>query len=618
MRKFNKNLLLTILVGALVLAAVTFTRSIKARAFISPAPVNLGTAGNFVLLAEAGITNVPTSHIVGNIGASPITAFALTTIACSEIKGTIYGVDATYVGDSVNTTCFAGNPGVPAVTPSDANKTLVDNAVIAMEAAYTNASGRVPDESDRNGGIIGGEVFLPGVYKWNSGVTIPTDMTVSGGPNDVWIFQITGTLDISANKKIILSGGAQAKNIFWVVAGATTLEPGSVFEGTILAGPGVSTIALQSLATLHGRALGQKDITLISNTVYIPAALHLLKTVVNNNGGTALNTAWTLTATGATSSPTNLIGNTPVNSGSTFKPDTYTLSENGGPSGYVASTYSCVKNGASPVSGNTITLAAGDDATCTITNTDIAPSLRLLKIVANNNSGTALNTAWTLIATGATSSPTNLASTTPVNSDSTFKADTYTLSESGGPSGYNSNYYSCVKNGGAAVSGNTITLAPGDNATCTITNTDIPAAIISSGGGGGGVTYNNPACTDVTYSSTYSTACFAGYQYREVISRTPAVCTLTPAQIDASSRACVSPTVSSVATTTPAVATPVITTSTPSVITPITPPAQSVPKLPNTGLAPLEKNTSGVVWALIIIFVSVLTSIALVLKKNRM
>ena len=516
MRKFNKNLLLTILGGALVLAIVTFTRSIKARAFISPAPVNLGTAGNFVLLAEAGITNVPPSNIVGNIGASPITAFAMTTIACSEIKGTIYGVDAAYVGDGHNTTCFAGNPGVPAVTPSDANKTLVDNAVIDMEAAYTNATGRVPDETDRDGGIIGGETFLPGVYKWNSGVTIPTDITLAGGANDVWIFQITGTLDISANKKMILTGGAQAKNIFWVVAGTTTLEPGSVFEGTILAGSGVSEIALQNLATLHGRALGQKDITLISNTVFIPAALHLLKTVVNNNGGTASNTAWTLTATGATSSPTNLIGNTPVNSGTTFKPDTYTLSESGGPAGYNASLYSCVKNGAAAVSGNTITLNAGDEATCTITNTDI------------------------------------------------------------------------------------------------------PAAIVSSGGGGGGgVTYNNPACTDVTYSPVYSTACFAGYQYRDVVSRTPAVCTLTSAQIDASSRACVSPVVSSVATTTPAVATPVITTSTPSVITPITPPAQSVPKLPNTGLAPLEKSTNGVVWVLIGLFVSVLTSVVVALKKNR-
>jgi hypothetical protein len=575
-------------------------------------PLSSILTNNFVILTETGITNAGHgSTIIGNVGNSSGTATQMNDVFCSEITGTIYGADSTYVG-SGNQSCFAGAPD---------DNTLVGNAVGDMGAAYTAASNETPGTGDflnagTPAGTLNGQVLVPGVYTWDNpvNVTITGDITLLGGANDVWVFQIPGTLDIQVGKKIILSGGAQAKNIFWQVGGVVSLLGNSHFEGNILA---QTQITMGDGAILTGRALSQTQVTLIGNTISDPTSLNLLKTVANNNGGTALNTAWTLTATGALGSPTNLSGSTPVNSDSTFKADTYTLSESGGPVGYTPSLYSCVKNGGAPVSGNTITLAAGDDATCTITNTDIAPSLHLLKTVANNNGGTALNTAWTLTATGATSSPTNLASTTPVNSDSTFKADTYTLSESGGPVGYTPSLYSCVKNGGAPVSGNTITLAAGDDATCTITNTDIPTFIVS-GGGGGGITINNPACTDVTYNPVYSTACFDGYQYRDVISRTPAVCTLTPDQINASRQVCtVSSTASSVSTTTPVVVTPVTSTITTSTLSVITPSIQSVPKLPNTGLAPLEKSNNGSMWVLFGLFISALTSVFLVLKKNR-
>ncbi len=78
-------------------------------------------------------------------------------------------------------------------------------------------------------------------------------------------------------------------------------------------------------------------------------ALHLRNTVTNNNGGTAVPTAWTLSATGAGGSPTNLSGKTPVDSGAGFKADTYTLAQTGGPSGYTAGPWSCVLTGTSTV-----------------------------------------------------------------------------------------------------------------------------------------------------------------------------------------------------------------------------------------------------------------------------
>ena len=83
-----------------------------------PAPINLLFAGNFAILSQSGITDTGShsSVITGNIGSSPITAAAMSDVFCSELSGTIYGVDAAYVG-STSTTCFAGDPGVPAVTP---------------------------------------------------------------------------------------------------------------------------------------------------------------------------------------------------------------------------------------------------------------------------------------------------------------------------------------------------------------------------------------------------------------------------------------------------------------------------------------------------------------------
>lgn len=124
----------------------------------------------------------------------------------------------------------------------------------------------------------------------------------------------------------------------------------------------------------------------------------------------------------------------------------------------------CAANG-------TITLAAGDNKTCTITNNDNAPSLTLNKIVTNNNGGAQLESAWTLTATGPTTlSGSGASGSTDVVSGASFHAGTYTLSESG-PSGYSSSDWSCTN--GVTVNGsNQITLSLGQTTVCTITNDD--------------------------------------------------------------------------------------------------------------------------------------------------
>jgi hypothetical protein len=96
---------------------------------------------------------------------------------------------------------------------------------------------------------------------------VPSDITIAGGPNDVWIFQIAGNLNTSAAAKVLLTGGAQAKNIFWQVAGQVTFGTTSHIEGIILAKTGIT---FQTVALMNGRALAQNAVILDKNTVKKP------------------------------------------------------------------------------------------------------------------------------------------------------------------------------------------------------------------------------------------------------------------------------------------------------------------------------------------------------------
>ncbi len=137
-----------------------------------------------------------------------------------------------------------------------------------MQTAYTDAAGRVnPNYLNLGAGNIGGLTLKQGLYKWTSNVVIPKNITISGGSTDIWIFQIDGTLNMSSAVKIILKGGAQAKNIFWQAAGAVTLGTTSHFEGIILGQTGIN---LQTGASINGRLLAQTAVTLQVNTVKKP------------------------------------------------------------------------------------------------------------------------------------------------------------------------------------------------------------------------------------------------------------------------------------------------------------------------------------------------------------
>lgn len=225
-----------------------------------PDLVNLRTAGNMVILAKAGITNVPTSTLTGNIGSSPITAASMDNITCNEISGTIYGSDAAYTGNG-DVSCFAG---------SAPDTTLVANAVLDMGTAYADAAGRSsPDFTELYAGDLSGQTLAPGLYKWDTDVLMSTDMTLDGGENDVWIFQVAGNVNIADGTSIYLTGGAMAKNVFWQVGGGTGAVIGTTahFEGVVLA---EKTVTVNTGATVNGRLLAQTAVTLDQNAVTQP------------------------------------------------------------------------------------------------------------------------------------------------------------------------------------------------------------------------------------------------------------------------------------------------------------------------------------------------------------
>jgi hypothetical protein len=229
--------------------------SFTTTATAGPATVNLGTAGNdFVVLAKSAITNVPTSIITGDLGLSPaarsyITGFSDTLVGTystsPQVTGKIYAANMT--------------------PPTPANMTT---AISDMQTAYVDAAGRpTPDFLNLGSGNLGGLTLVPGLYKWGTNVTIPTDVTLAGGANDVWIFQMSGNLIVSNGVKVFLSGGAQASNVFWQLAGQATLGTTSSFQGNILS---QTAITLQTGAKLVGRALAQTQVALQKATVTKP------------------------------------------------------------------------------------------------------------------------------------------------------------------------------------------------------------------------------------------------------------------------------------------------------------------------------------------------------------
>lgn len=238
---------------------VPFTTGFTTGTTVSASPdvVDLGTAGNYVILAETGISTTGTTSITGDIAVSPEPLTAIT-----GFDPTLNAEGTFAISDLVTGKIFAAEMTNPTTTD-------LTTAIGDMQGAYVDAAGRVdPDFTELGAGEIGGMTLDPGLYKWGTGVLVTSDVTLNGDENDVWIFQIGQDLKLEDGKAIILTGGAQAKNVFWQVSEDVTLQAGATFNGIILT---KTAVEAKAGAVINGRALAQTAVTLISNEVNEPA-----------------------------------------------------------------------------------------------------------------------------------------------------------------------------------------------------------------------------------------------------------------------------------------------------------------------------------------------------------
>ncbi len=221
-------------------------------------PVDLGTAGNYVILAKASISGT-TATVTGDIGVSPAAATLITGFSLSLDPSTTFSTSTQVTGR------------VYAADYTEPTQARLTQAVLDMESAGTAAAAREPDPAfiELSDGDIGGMSLLPGVYRWSSGVVIPTSVILHGSATAVWIFQIAQDLTMSTGTSIVLSGGARAENVFWqITGGPVTIGTRAHFEGVVLSR---TAVTVQAGATFNGRLLSQTAITIDGSTVVGPS-----------------------------------------------------------------------------------------------------------------------------------------------------------------------------------------------------------------------------------------------------------------------------------------------------------------------------------------------------------
>ncbi len=221
-----------------------------------PLVVNLGTAANYAILAKAAISSVPASDITGHVGISPAAATYITGFTLTLDSSNVFSTSTQVTGK------------VYAADYADPTPINLTTAIGDLRTAYVDAAGRAPDITNLNSGDISGLTLSPGVYVWDGQVNINSSVTLNGGMNDVWIFQIAQGIVMSPNTSVILGGSAQAKNVFWQTFGPVDMDINTHMAGNVLCS---TAIHLGQGASVNGRLLAETAVTLDQNVVTVPA-----------------------------------------------------------------------------------------------------------------------------------------------------------------------------------------------------------------------------------------------------------------------------------------------------------------------------------------------------------
>jgi Ice-binding-like len=220
-------------------------------------PIALGSAGSFAILTQYGVRNpMPPSAVTGDLGVYPFHPESI-HILCPQVKGNIYCVPGSGIRP-----CYTVNPSLLEI----ANRDMID--------AY-NSAANLPSPQFQNLDLANLKIkkLKAGLYKWTGSLTVPNNIILMGGPNDVWVFQVDGAMQVNPDIKITLGGGAQARNIFWQSKGVVTLGARSHIEGNIL---GKDFINLKQDASVNGRLFSHQIVNLERNVVTIPAGATII------------------------------------------------------------------------------------------------------------------------------------------------------------------------------------------------------------------------------------------------------------------------------------------------------------------------------------------------------
>ncbi|WP_292829361.1 ice-binding family protein, partial [Microbacterium sp.] len=221
--------------AALLVAGLTVTSlAVGLPGAYAATAIGLGTADSYVVLAGSTVTNTVTPTVLnGDLGVHPgaaITGFPPGLV----IGGTTHAADA-----------HAAQAKVDLVTAYNSATSQAADATLAVE--------------------LGGLTLLEGVYTFPVTAGLTGTVTLQGGPDDVWVFQIPETLITASNSTVLLTGGARACNVFWQVGSSATLGSETDFVGTIMA---LTSITVNSGTTVEGRALARNGAVTLDNNVF--------------------------------------------------------------------------------------------------------------------------------------------------------------------------------------------------------------------------------------------------------------------------------------------------------------------------------------------------------------
>nr|6EIO_A Chain A, Antifreeze protein [uncultured bacterium] len=207
-------------------------------------PITLGSANNFAVIAGSSVTNTGATNITGDLGLSPGTSIG--GFPPGILNGTLHINDA-----------------------------IANQAKLDITTAYNDAAARVASDMVTISGNIGGLTLTPGLYKSTSSLAVSSgDVTFDalGDPSAIFVIQIASTLTTTPGRKVLLSGGALASNIYWQVSSSASFGTTTSFKGTVIA---LESITFDTGATLEGRALARNGaVTMEGNTFVLPLEHH--------------------------------------------------------------------------------------------------------------------------------------------------------------------------------------------------------------------------------------------------------------------------------------------------------------------------------------------------------